>query len=78
MVLAGLGSTSIRITLTDPVNNTTTWVYDNLNRVIEETNELTDTRYFEYDAASNLTKKGREKWDILLFDDQFPWKYPLE
>jgi RHS repeat-associated protein len=43
-----------RLTLTDPVSNTTTWVYDPLNRVIEETNQLDDSRYFEYDDVGNL------------------------
>ncbi|MEQ8786495.1 MAG: Calx-beta domain-containing protein [Pirellulaceae bacterium] len=43
--------------LTDPVGNVTSWVYDGLDRVIEETNELTDTRYFEYDSVGNLTEK---------------------
>src|SRR5262249_48557887 len=37
--------------------NTTTWTYDNLNRIIQETNELDDSRYFSYDAAGNLTGK---------------------
>ena len=41
------------LTLTDPVENTTTWTYDNLGRVIEETNELDDAREFEYDAAGS-------------------------
>lgn len=52
-----ISSTAQRLTLTDPEGNTTTWVYDNLNRVIEETNELDDTRYFSYDANSNLVQK---------------------
>jgi RHS repeat-associated protein len=43
--------------LTDPVGNTTAWVYDGLDRVIEETNELEDTRYFSYDAASRLVER---------------------
>jgi YD repeat-containing protein len=33
-----------RLTLTDPEANTTEWEYDPLNRVIAETNELSDTR----------------------------------
>jgi RHS repeat-associated protein len=43
--------------LTDPVGNVTSWVYDAHNRTIEETNELSDTRYFEYDVAGNLIEK---------------------
>jgi YD repeat-containing protein len=39
------------------VGNVTSWVYDAHNRVTEETNELLDTRYFEYDDAGNLTEK---------------------
>lgn len=41
--------------LTDPELNTTTWTFDGLNRLIEETNELNDTRYFSYDANSNVS-----------------------
>ncbi|MCL4207885.1 MAG: hypothetical protein KJ000_35820, partial [Pirellulaceae bacterium] len=40
--------------LTDPVDNTTAWDYDGLNRVVAETNELNDARTFTYDAANNL------------------------
>jgi RHS repeat-associated protein len=43
--------------LTDPVGNTTTWVFDGLDRVIEEENELEDSRYFAYDAANNLIER---------------------
>ena len=43
--------------LVDPVGNTTEWVYDGLDRMIEETNELDATRYFEYDEARNLIQK---------------------
>jgi YD repeat-containing protein len=43
--------------LTDPVGNVTSWVFDAHNRAIEETNELSDTRYFEYDVAGNLIEK---------------------
>ena len=43
--------------LTDPVGNVTSWVYDALNRMIEETNELADTRYFDYDLVGNLVEK---------------------
>jgi RHS repeat-associated protein len=32
-------------------------VYDALNRVAEETNQLSFTRYFVYDAAGNLTRR---------------------
>ncbi|MCL4201269.1 MAG: hypothetical protein KJ000_02160 [Pirellulaceae bacterium] len=39
----------------DPVDNTTTWTYDALNRVVQETNELGHSRYFVYDAAGYLT-----------------------
>jgi YD repeat-containing protein len=44
------------LSLTDPVNNTTTWVYDVLNRVVEENNQLSFTRYFVCDAVGNLTR----------------------
>ena len=45
------------VSLVDSVGNTTSWVYDGLGQVIEETNELDATRYFEYDDASNLIQK---------------------
>lgn len=38
------------LTLTDPVANTTTWLYDAINRVESETNELNKTRTeYEHD-----------------------------
>ncbi|MFG0262264.1 MAG: hypothetical protein ACF788_07725 [Novipirellula sp. JB048] len=47
---------SNRLTLSDPVGNTTTWTYDKLDRVLTATNELSDTRTNQYDAAGNLTQ----------------------
>ena len=35
----------------DPLENNTTRAYDGLNRVIEETNRLDDTRSFEHNAV---------------------------
>jgi YD repeat-containing protein len=46
------------LSLRDPVNNTTTWAYDNLDRAISETNQLGNARTFQYDANSNLTQKS--------------------
>ena len=46
-----------RLSLTDPVGNTTRWAYDSLGRVVEETNQLGDTRYFTYDAAGRLLRR---------------------
>lgn len=43
--------------LRDPLLNETTWVYDYLDRAIEETNELNDTRFYKYDSANNLKEK---------------------
>jgi YD repeat-containing protein len=43
--------------LRDPVNNDTSWTYDHLNRVTAETNELSKTRSFAYDATGNLLKR---------------------
>ena len=45
------------LTLKDPDNNTTTYVYDGLNRVISETNQLSQTRSFVYDLNGNLTQE---------------------
>ncbi|MCC7084413.1 MAG: RHS repeat protein, partial [Pirellulales bacterium] len=42
--------------LTDPVGNTTSWVYDGLGRTLEENNELNGTRYYQYDAVGNVTR----------------------
>ncbi len=36
------------LTLTDPENNTTTWTYDGLDRVVQETNQLAASRYYQY------------------------------
>lgn len=44
-----------RRSVTDPDNNTTTFVYDNLNRLIEERNQLGKSRYSHYDPVGNLT-----------------------
>ncbi len=43
--------------ITDSEANTTTFLHDNLNRVIRETNQLNDYRTFDYDAAGNRIKK---------------------
>ncbi|MBM4090168.1 MAG: hypothetical protein FJ276_12220, partial [Planctomycetes bacterium] len=43
-----------RTKLTDPNGNATTWVYDNLNRVTSETNALSDSRSYSYDAVGNV------------------------
>jgi len=42
--------------LTDPNGNTTTWVYDSDRRVIQETDALGASRYFEYDEYGDLTR----------------------
>ena len=42
-------------------NDTTSYADDNLGRMIEETNELAETRYFGYNAAGLLVEKtGRD------------------
>ena len=41
-------------TVTDPENNTTTFGYDDLDRLSSETNELGDIRDYDYDIAGNL------------------------
>src|SRR5262249_32501295 len=43
-------------TLQDADNNTTTWDYDNLDRVKVETNSLNKKRHYSYDANGNLTQ----------------------
>jgi len=45
------------LSLTDPVGNTTTWVYDCLGRAVQETNELGYTRSFVYNAAGYLLRQ---------------------
>jgi len=48
------------ISLTDPVDNTTRWVYDDRNRLIEAANQLDDARYFEYDRTRRIAEnRGR-------------------
>jgi len=60
-----------RLTLTDPVGNTTTWTYDAMNRMLTNTNELLDTRSYEYDAASNLAKYTDRNGRVIeyVYDD---------
>jgi YD repeat-containing protein len=43
--------------LRDGLSNDTSWTYDGLNRVTQETNELNESRYFVYDAAGNLLRQ---------------------
>ena len=43
--------------LTDAEDNTTVWLYDDMGRVVEETNELSETHYFAYNAAGNLSEE---------------------
>lgn len=50
------GSNGLLASLTDASGNTTSWTYDNLGRAISETNELSDTKSYVYDAANQLTK----------------------
>ncbi len=44
-------------TLTDPVNNTTSWTYDHRGRAVQETNALSANRTFTYDVSGNLVSK---------------------
>lgn len=43
-------------THTDAANNTTSYSYDNLGRLIQVTDPLSQNAYYEYDMVSNLTK----------------------
>ncbi|MGB1252415.1 MAG: RHS repeat-associated core domain-containing protein, partial [Candidatus Promineifilaceae bacterium] len=40
----------------DPENNVSTFAYDELNRLISDTNALNNVMTYEYDAGDNLTK----------------------
>ena len=42
--------------LTDPVQNTTHWSYDDQNCLTQETNASGDSRYYTYDAAGDLVR----------------------
>jgi RHS repeat-associated protein len=42
------------LTITDPLQNETTLVYDELGRLTQETNALDQSRYYRYDAVGNL------------------------
>ncbi len=42
------------LTFTDALNRTTTFSYDNLNRLIQVTDPLTIKSYYDYDSVSNL------------------------
>ena len=54
-------------TLTDPVENTTSWFYDDLGRVIEEKNQLDKSRYFQYDAVGNLTQRTDRNGRVIQY-----------
>ena len=43
------------VSLSDALLNTTSYVYDGLDRQISETNQLGDARSYEYDDSDNLT-----------------------
>jgi RHS repeat-associated protein len=48
---------SFLLSLTDPVGNTTSWIHDDLDRMIEEINELELSRTFTYDLVGNLIER---------------------
>ena len=43
-------------TVTDSVNNTTSYGYDAVDRLITDTNQLGKTRTYSYDAVGNRTQ----------------------
>ena len=45
-----------RASFTDPVGNTTHWTYDLLDRPVSETNELAQTRGFQYDDVGQVER----------------------
>ncbi|HEX8913739.1 MAG TPA: FG-GAP-like repeat-containing protein, partial [Humisphaera sp.] len=45
-----------RLTLTDPIGNSTRWKYDALGRMVEEIDPAGRSRFVSYDAAGNQTK----------------------
>lgn len=52
----------------DPNENTTTWAYDDLDRVTSETNELGHARTFTYDIVSRLTQRVDRNGRVMKFD----------
>ncbi|MBE9136916.1 hypothetical protein IQ254_06825 [Nodosilinea sp. LEGE 07088] len=44
------------LSVTDPLNNQTTYAYDGLNRLTQDTNALGFSRTYGYDAMDNLTR----------------------
>ena len=57
-----------RVKLTDPVSNVTTWTYDDLDRVTQSTNALSDSRSYDYDAAGQLTERTDRNGRVIEFD----------
>ena len=45
-----------RTSFTDPVGNTTHWTYDLLDRPVSDTNELSQTRGFQYDDVGQVER----------------------
>jgi YD repeat-containing protein len=60
-----------RLTLVDQKNNKTEWLYDDLNRVKEESIQIdgqSKKRLFQYDAASNLVRKTDRNGRVTEFE----------
>lgn len=47
-----------------PVGNETSWTFDILDLVTQKTNELSQSPYFAYDMADNLTKRTGKGWRL--------------
>lgn len=63
------------LSLTDPTNNTTTYTYDALNRLIKEAIQLNwqeKARLFEYDANGNRTKVTDRNGRVRTFEFDGP------
>jgi YD repeat-containing protein len=63
----GGGSSGLLRTITDAKNQTTTFDYDTLGRLIKVTNPLTQFRQFAYDPADNLTQVTNIRGQVITF-----------
>jgi RHS repeat-associated protein len=56
------------LSLADPDDNRTSWVYDLFNRQTIETNELSDARTFSYDAGGNVVEKVDRNGRVSVYE----------
>jgi YD repeat-containing protein len=62
-----LGNNDNLLSLTDPVNNLTAWLYDLLDRQVRETDPLENVATVAYDAANRMTSATDRLSQVINF-----------